>query len=42
MPEELKDLRDLRNLRALNPPDRTGLRNLCESVQSVGFQQCSK
>ena len=28
-PEELKDLRHQRNPRALNPPDRTGLRNLC-------------
>ena len=26
---QLKDLRHQRNPRALNPPDRTGLRNLC-------------
>ena len=36
---ELKDLRHQRNPRALNPPDRTGLRNLCESVQSVGLKK---
>ena len=36
---ELKDLRHQRNPRALNPPDRTGLRNLCELVQSVGLKK---
>ena len=29
IPHNSKDLRHQRNLRALNPPDRTGLRNLC-------------
>ena len=28
-PAQLNDLRHQRNPRALNPPDRTGLRNLC-------------
>ena len=29
IPHNSKDLRHQRNPRALNPPDRTGLRNLC-------------
>ena len=39
IPHNSKDLRHQRNPRALNPPDRTGLRNLCESVQSVGLKK---
>ena len=32
IPHNSKDLRHQRNPRALNPPDRTALRNLCEFV----------